>query len=125
VCAFLGVPYDPAMLNYHERENLWYGKNDVRKTSGVGSEHEDLRNWQVNQPIFDGRANWKSRLPPEYAVQFGREPALTIMRKLRYGAEGSEGHLSGPIRRVTGGRIALYFRNRLRKLTQRRPLAAH
>jgi hypothetical protein len=96
LCEFLGLPFDPAMLQFHERRHTWFGKKEPRQTSGVGPEHQDLRNWQVSQPIFDGRGAWKDRLPPEFAEQFQRPPAAGIMRKLGYDGAGP-GRLSGPI----------------------------
>lgn len=99
LCSFLGVDYDPAMLDYHRQQHLWFGKQEVRETSGVGDEHEDLRNWQVNQPIFDARGTWRTRLPDEFAEQFSRGPALRIMQAFGYGENGSTGRRSGPLGR--------------------------
>ncbi len=70
VCKFLGVKFRPQMLNYHEKPHMWFGRKELRKTSGVGDEHNDHRNWQVNQPIFDGRGRWKTDLPPQYVERF-------------------------------------------------------
>ncbi|HTI48958.1 MAG TPA: sulfotransferase [Casimicrobiaceae bacterium] len=84
VCAFLGVAYDDALLKYHERPHLWYGEKDVRRTSGVAHEHESFRNWQVNQPIFDGRGRWKRDLPQEIAAEFGRGDAAVLMTAFGY-----------------------------------------
>ena len=55
VCRFLGVAYDDQMLRYHERPANWFGRKEVREVGRPGKEHGDLRNWQVNQPIYDGR----------------------------------------------------------------------
>ena len=40
-----------------------------------GSGHRALRNWQVNQPIFDGRGTWQERLSPEEQALFS-DPAF-------------------------------------------------
>ncbi|MEO6396483.1 MAG: sulfotransferase [Devosia sp.] len=70
VCVFLGVPFVETMLDYHKQTRLWYHRQEVTRTDGIGRSHEDLRNWQVNQPIFDGRGRWKSDLPEEFVAAF-------------------------------------------------------
>lgn len=84
ICAFLGIAYDASMLNYHREPHLWYGEKEVRRTSGVEAEHESYRNWQVNQPIFDGRGRWRKDLPPEVAAQFERGEAGALMKAFGY-----------------------------------------
>ncbi len=55
ICTFSGIPFDPAMLDYHKAERLWFGVKENRAGTGEdGEQHRLLRNWQVNQPIFDG-----------------------------------------------------------------------
>lgn len=62
VCAFTGLRYDDALLDYHRQQRLWFGQTEIRKGSGLdGEEHVALRNWQANQPIFDGRGRWRSK----------------------------------------------------------------
>lgn len=45
-------------------------------------DHKKMRNWQINQPLFDGRGRWNTDMTPteksifkakaqEYLVQFG------------------------------------------------------
>ncbi len=64
ICAFIDLPYSPEMLNYHQSKRMWFGVNEFKKGSGKdGDEHNKLRNWQVNQPIFDGRGSWKKIMP--------------------------------------------------------------
>lgn len=62
ICRFIGVPFREELLQYHEQKRLWFGQSDVRPGSGVGDEHNALRNWQVNQPIFDSGGKWKLEL---------------------------------------------------------------
>lgn len=60
LCAFVGIPYHPKMLNYHAERRNWFGTKGLEKGSDKdGAAHNNLRNWQVNQPIFDGRGKWK------------------------------------------------------------------
>lgn len=63
ICSFAGIPFDDAMLEYHKQERLWFQQSDLREGSGVGrDEHRALRNWQVNQPIFDSGDRWRTEL---------------------------------------------------------------
>lgn len=60
LCEFIGIEFDPAMLDYHSEKRNWFGTKELKKGSdGDGAEHNNLRNWQINQPIFDGRGKWK------------------------------------------------------------------
>jgi hypothetical protein len=71
ICRFLGLTFIPAMLDYHKTERMWFGGHKGEQTDGRdGEAHVALRNWQINQPIFDGRGKWKSVLegtPPRLA----------------------------------------------------------
>lgn len=85
ICEFLGVPYADQMLDYHREQHLWFGRKSVVHGTGIGSgEHEDLRNWQVNQPIFDGRGRWKTELPDEYVERFRHGRARELMDAFGY-----------------------------------------
>ncbi|HEX4298611.1 MAG TPA: sulfotransferase [Devosia sp.] len=86
LCGFLGVPYAATMLDYHAQPRLWYGQKQIERGSGVGTggQHEKLRNWQVNQPIFDGRGRWKAELPPDYVARFEQGRAREIMDAFGY-----------------------------------------
>jgi hypothetical protein len=84
LCDFIGVAYLDELLAYHERPRLWYGKTDLRDSEGQAANHEDRRNWQVNQPIFDGRGRWKKDLPPEVAEQFYKGWPLRLMQEFGY-----------------------------------------
>jgi len=75
LCTFASIPYSEAMLAYYAQQRLWFGVEAVRKGTGAaGIEHRLLRNWQINQPIFDGRGAWKTTLPPadRHAFETGR-----------------------------------------------------
>jgi Sulfotransferase family len=65
VSEFAAIPFDEVMLRYHEQERLWFGQEAVKPASGVGKTHIQRRNWQVNQPIFDNRGQWRSTLTPD------------------------------------------------------------
>jgi hypothetical protein len=70
VCRFIGIPFDPSMLDYHRTAVTWNGKDGSRKGSGQeGEEHRALRAWQLNQPIFNGTGQWRGDLPPEIVAR--------------------------------------------------------
>ena len=84
LCAFLEISYSDELLKYDGHPRLWYGKTELRHSNGVGPAHEDLRNWQVNQPIFDGRGRWKDELPSAVADEFERGWLLELMQAFGY-----------------------------------------
>jgi hypothetical protein len=84
VCDFLGLPYDEAMLRYHEKPANWFGRKEIRAVGRPGKEHGDLRNWQVNQPIYDGRGRWKTDLPEEFRAKFATGEPREIMSAFGY-----------------------------------------
>jgi len=88
LCGFLSVDYRAELLEYYKEPRLWYGKTELRKAEEGGTaNHEDRRNWQVNQPIFDGRGRWQGQLPPQVVAEFGKGWALRLMQEFGY-AEG-------------------------------------
>ena len=88
ICEFLGVPYVGEMLSYHHQQHLWFGRKSVSQGTGIGQlQHDDLRNWQVNQPIFDARGRWKTDLPPDYVERFRHGRARELMDALGYAVD--------------------------------------
>lgn len=75
ICAFVGEGYEKSMLNFHRVERRWYGIEKLREERlehevGISnSEQEDRhihrRNWQIHQPIFDGRGEAR-KLPRKH-----------------------------------------------------------
>ena len=55
LCAFLGVPYDEQMLQFHEGR--------TRTASGLDAKHAWL-------PITPGLRDWRSQMPPEDVERF-------------------------------------------------------
>jgi protein O-GlcNAc transferase len=65
VCEFVGLLFEPEMLEYHKQDIRWEGV-EPEYTDGVGEEeHLKRRAWQVTQPIFDGRGRWRRELNDE------------------------------------------------------------
>jgi hypothetical protein len=89
VCGFIDIPYTDRLLQYYLEPHLWYGQKEVRQTSGVGKEHNSRRNWQVNQPLFDGRGRWRKDLPSEYLTRFRSGEPRRIMEAFGYDPDAS------------------------------------
>ena len=76
------------MLRYFEQPQLWFGVKEKRPGSVEdGKEHNLLRNWQINQPIFDGRNQWIGKLTDEQVAFFNEGRAGEIMRLFGYDTE--------------------------------------
>ncbi len=85
VCGFAGIPWAPEMLDYHKSERLWFGVESLRTGTGEkGEEHRNRRNWQINQPIFDGRGQWQELLSATDAAVFSEGKAAKLMKHFGY-----------------------------------------
>ncbi|WP_099240146.1 sulfotransferase family protein [Synechococcus sp. BDU 130192] len=62
-CIFIGYEYEDQILSYHEQPKYYYS-NNIGKPLGAkeGKEHLELRNWQINQPLFEETTRWKSEM---------------------------------------------------------------
>ena len=56
--AFLDEPYFTSVEKYYETEKLFYSPVVFRPKVYNESTHNQYRNWQINQPIFDSRSQW-------------------------------------------------------------------
>jgi len=85
VCEFLGLAYTSALLAYHRETQTWFDVPTMERGDGRSpEEHRKLRNWQVNQPLFDGRGRWRSELAPEHVAAFDHGPARQLMLAFGY-----------------------------------------
>jgi protein O-GlcNAc transferase len=66
MCDYIGIPFDPAMLEYYKDEREWNHAKGRAETDGKwGDNHRNLRNWQVHQPVMDRREKWREKLNAE------------------------------------------------------------
>lgn len=85
LCHFLGIPFSQNMLNYYTVERLWFGVEDNKETSGRnGPDHNQLRSWQINQPLFDGRGKWQGVLSDRYLQKFEIPEIQKLMQFFGY-----------------------------------------
>lgn len=63
VFSFLGENYTSEILNYYKYQKYWY-HSEIEKPATIEThkDHHKLRNWQINQPLFDGRGRWKTEI---------------------------------------------------------------
>ena len=52
------------MVNYQEESKKYYA-DELNKPDDISENHAQYRNWQTNQPIFDGSGRWKKELDVE------------------------------------------------------------
>lgn len=63
VLSFLGEEYIGEVLNYHQQPKHWYHSEIAKPTTiETQNDHHQLRNWQINQPLFDGRGRWQTEM---------------------------------------------------------------
>lgn len=71
VCAFLNEPFDPAMRNFHQRRlDLFRSGDSTPPPSEAGEHHNQHRNWQINQQLFDGSGKWQREMSAEERTLF-------------------------------------------------------
>lgn len=89
LCAFLNEPMSDSMLEYHKTETKWYSARKTKPRAIKNhADHLALRNWQINQPIFDGRDKWKTDMSTAEKSAFKRSAAQQLLERLGY----VEGH---------------------------------
>lgn len=69
VLDFLGETFEPGMQEYYKTPKRWYSQTMSKPSDPFGKQHKQFRNWQINQPLFDGRGKWK-RMTDEEKQRF-------------------------------------------------------
>ena len=83
VLNFLGEAYEEEMKEFYKITRKWYSRKITRpKTSPHGINFGQYRNWQINQPIFDGRGKWKELTEKEITQVY--EEAGDMLLELGY-----------------------------------------
>jgi len=60
ILAPVGEEFEPGMLDFHKRKRRIFSARTEKPDRPDGRFHNQYRNWQINQPIFDGRGRWRS-----------------------------------------------------------------
>ena len=58
VIDFIGETFEDSICRYHETPRYYFAPRIERPASEYGEDHDFYRNWQMNQPLFDGRGKW-------------------------------------------------------------------
>jgi hypothetical protein len=78
VFAFVGEAFEEAALRFHEKP-LYYFSSRIEKPREVFGENNGLyRNWQMNQPLFDGRGKWRALAAEEKRLLKDRAGGMLV-----------------------------------------------
>jgi hypothetical protein len=66
----LGETFEPTQRDYVSTEKKWYHDDTNRPNDYSQETHDQYRNWQINQPIFDGRGKWQKELTADQVAKF-------------------------------------------------------
>ena len=56
---FLGEDFEEQVLRSHEKPKYFYSQSIEKPPDASAANHNQYRNWQINQKLFDGRGKWK------------------------------------------------------------------
>ena len=78
VFEFIGERYEERVVRFYEN----YEETTKPPDETDGDNHQQLRRWQLSQPLFDGRGRYKDFSPEQYRYVFSRQEKLLM--KLGY-----------------------------------------
>jgi hypothetical protein len=80
ICAFLDEPYDASMRNFHQRRlELFRSTATTPPSSESGDFHNQHRNWQINQQLFDGSGKWQREMNEEEKSAFKQQAGQMLI----------------------------------------------
>jgi hypothetical protein len=82
---FIGEEFEDSVRHYHETPKSYFAADIERPSNAFGENHERYRNWQMNQPLFDGRGKWH-RLTEE-EKRLIKEKAGNLLIQYGYAAD--------------------------------------
>lgn len=62
---FLGEEFEDSLLHYYETTKYYLGTRIDKPPNSFGGNMIPYRNWQINQPLFDGRGKWQGLSPED------------------------------------------------------------
>jgi hypothetical protein len=78
ILIFLGEEYEVDVERYHENEIRYYSEEIEKPPSAHEKYHRQYRNWQINQPLFDGRGKWERLSDEELCLIYSIAGELLI-----------------------------------------------
>jgi len=58
IMEFLHEEYEDSLSRYHETSRCFFTSRIEKPPNAFRENHDLYRNWQINQPLFDGRGRW-------------------------------------------------------------------
>jgi len=92
LCDFLQLRFVPEMLHPESRPRNWYSKSVEKPETAFGANHNSHRNWQINQPLFDGSGRWKTGLVPGELATFDEIAGDTMVQLGYYDSKCDNPH---------------------------------
>jgi hypothetical protein len=82
ICDFLEEEFSEEMLDFHREPIFWGDTSDRSKPGKLGDRqsHVQLRNWQINQPLFKGSGRWHGEMSPEEKDLFKQRAQAELVR---------------------------------------------
>lgn len=84
VFAFLDESYLHDVKDTSTVKSQWYSDVQEKPESAENTKHEQHRNWQINQPLFDGSDRWKTDMNNEERQLFKQHAAAQLLQYLGY-----------------------------------------
>jgi hypothetical protein len=82
ILAFLGEESEEQLKTYYATPKYYYHARRIEKPPSAAADLGQYRNWQINQPLFDGRGKWQRLSPGE--LQRVHEVAGDLLAELGY-----------------------------------------
>ena len=82
---FVGETFEESIMRYHEKPRNYLGSRVEKPVYAFGESNSAYRNWQMNQPLFDGRGRWQRLTESE--KQLIKEKAGEMLIKYGYAAD--------------------------------------
>lgn len=80
IMEFLGEKYESAMLEYHKIPAYHYSPEIIKPGSAEdGVNHRALRNWQINQPLFQSTSRWRLEMTGEEKYLFKQKAQSSLV----------------------------------------------
>ena len=74
VFEFIGEKYEEGVIRFYES----YEKTTKPLDETDGKNHVQLRQWQLSQPLFDGRGRYKRFSPKQYEYVLSRQRKMLL-----------------------------------------------
>ena len=87
ICEFIGESFEEGLISYHEQPAFIFSRDVSHPGSAAGKDHQQFRNWQINQKLFDGSGKWKQEMTGEEKARF-KQQALDLLIHLGYAEDG-------------------------------------